>query len=117
MQTDPRMRSEARGHSLGELAEAAESRFGDTSTLLFEGVTTTAAELGTRQSVKRMVAVSEARIPSLCSSRSTSMPGVPFSTTKDLIAARPFDLSSVAHTTTALERPPAVTKIFSPLST
>ena len=70
---------------------------------------------GTRQSVNRIVAVSEARMPSLCSSRSTSMPGVPFSTTKDLIAARPFVLSTVAHTTTAFERPPAVTKIFSPL--
>ncbi len=64
---------------------------------------------GTRQSVNRIVAVSDARMPSLCSSRSTTMPGVPFSTTKDLIAARPRDLSSVAHTTTASERPPAVT--------
>ena len=73
--------------------------------------------LGTRQSVKRIVAVSDARMPSLCSSRSTTMPGVPFSTTKDLIAARPLDLSSDAHTTTASLRPPAVTKIFSPLRT
>ena len=31
--------------------------------------------LGTRQSVNRMVAVSDARMPSLCSSRSTTMPG------------------------------------------
>ena len=56
-------------------------------------------------------------MPSLCSSRSTTMPGVPFSTTKDLIAARPCDRSSEAHTTTASQRPPAVTKIFSPLMT
>ena len=33
---------------------------------------------GTRQSSNRIVAVSEARMPSLCSSRSTFMPGVPF---------------------------------------
>ena len=48
-------------------------------------------------------------MPSLCSSRSTVMPGVPFMTTKDLIAARPSVLSSVAHTTTASERSPEVT--------
>ena len=71
--------------------------------------------MGTRQSVNRIVAVSEARMPSLCSSRSTTMPGVPFSTTKDLIAARPLLLSTDAQTTTASQRPPAVTKIFSPL--
>ena len=71
--------------------------------------------LGTRQSVNRIVAVSDARMPSLCSSRSTTMPGVPFSTTKDLIAARPLLLSTDAQTTTASQRPPAVTKIFSPL--
>src|SRR4051794_38412484 len=70
---------------------------------------------GTRQSVKVMTAVSEARIPSLCSSRSTFMPGVPFWTTNDLIAARPSDLSSVAQTTTLSARSPEVTKIFSPL--
>ena len=64
---------------------------------------------GTRQSVKRIVAVSEARIPSLRSSRSTVMPGVPLGTTKDLMAARPSDLSRVAHTTTASERSPEVT--------
>ena len=40
-------------------------------------------------------------MPSLCSSRSTVMPGVPLGTTNDLIAARPEALSSVAHTTTA----------------
>ena len=72
---------------------------------------------GTRQFSKRIVAVSEARMPSLCSRRSTVMPGVSFMTTNDLIAARPSDLSSVAQTTTASQRPPAVTKIFSPSST
>ncbi len=35
----------------------------------------------------------------------------------DLIAARPNDLSSVAHTTMWVARDPAVTKIFSPLIT
>src|SRR5690606_39829646 len=50
----------------------------------------------------------EALMPSLCSSRSTVMPGRVFATTNDLIAARPFDLSSVAHTTTASARSPAV---------
>jgi hypothetical protein len=45
----------------------------------------------------------------LSSRRSTVSPGVPFSTTNGLIAARPFDLSNVAHTTTAFERSPAVT--------
>ena len=65
--------------------------------------------VGTRQSSKRIVAVSDARMPSLCSSRSTSMPGVPFVTTKDLMAARPSDRSSVAHTTTASQRSPEVT--------
>src|SRR5690606_31684910 len=44
-------------------------------------------------------------------------PSVPFSTTNDLIAARPKDLSSVAHTTMQSERSPDVTKIFSPLMT
>ena len=44
-------------------------------------------------------------------------PGVPFFTRKDLMAARPLDLSRVAHTTTESERSPAVTKIFSPLMT
>ena len=64
---------------------------------------------GTRQLSKMIVAVSEALMPSLCSRRSTVMPGVPFSTTKDLIAARPRFLSRVAHTTMASARPPAVT--------
>ena len=35
----------------------------------------------------------------------------------DLMAARPSDLSSVAHTTMWVAREPAVTKIFSPLIT
>ena len=56
-----------------------------------------------------ITAVSEARIPSLCSSRSTCMPGVPFWTTKDLIAARPSVLSRVAQTTTLSARSPEVT--------
>jgi hypothetical protein len=56
-------------------------------------------------------------MPSLCSVRTTSKPGVPFSTTNDLIAARPLLLSSVAQTTTASARSPDVTKIFSPLMT
>ena len=64
---------------------------------------------GTRQSVKVIAAVSEARMPSLCSSRSTAIPGVPFSTTNDLIAARPRLLSSVAQTTTLSARSPEVT--------
>ena len=72
---------------------------------------------GTRQSSNRIVAVSEALIPSLCSSRSTVIPGVPFGTTNDLIAARPRSLSRVAQTTTASDRSPEVTKIFSPFRT
>ncbi len=48
-------------------------------------------------------------MPSLCSSRSTVMPGVPFGTTNDLIAARPSEASRVAQTTTASERSPEVT--------
>ena len=72
---------------------------------------------GTRQFSKMIVAVSEARMPSLCSSRSTRMPGVPFATTNDLIAARPSSLSSVAQTTMWSARSPEVTKIFSPLRT
>ena len=56
-------------------------------------------------------------MPSLCSSRSTVMPGVPLGTTKLLIAALPWLLSSVAQTTTASLRSPEVTKIFSPFST
>ena len=73
--------------------------------------------LGMRQSSSRMVAVSEARMPIFFSSRATRTPGVPCSTTNDLMAARPSDGSSVAHTTTTSQRSPAVTKIFSPLST
>lgn len=73
--------------------------------------------MGTRTFSNRSTAVSEARMPSLCSTRTTSKPGVPFSTTNDLIAARPFVLSRVAQTTTASARSPAVTKIFSPLIT
>ena len=64
---------------------------------------------GTRQSSNRIAAVSEARMPSLCSSRSTVIPGVPFGTTNDLIAARPSDRSRVAQTTTASDRSPEVT--------
>ncbi len=40
------MFTEAQGASLGALAEAAEQRFGDTSTLLFEGTTLTSAQVG-----------------------------------------------------------------------
>ena len=64
---------------------------------------------GMRQSLKLMAAVSEARMPSLCSRRVTSQPGVPFSTMKDLIAALPSDLSSVAQTTSVSQRSPSVT--------
>ena len=73
--------------------------------------------LGTRQSSRRKLAVSEARIPSLCSSRSSFSPGLSRSTTNDLIAARPCLGSSVAQTTTSSARSPEVTKIFSPLRT
>lgn len=69
---------------------------------------------GTRQSIKRITAVSEALIPSLCSKRSTVMPAVPLGITKDLIAERPNFLSRVAQTTIASARSPEVTKIFSP---
>ncbi|MCY1458320.1 hypothetical protein D9M71_756920 [compost metagenome] len=69
---------------------------------------------GTRQSIKLITAVSEALIPNLCSKRSTFIPGVPFGTTNDLIAARPSFLSKVAQTTTESARSPDVTKIFSP---
>jgi len=40
------MHSEPRGSTLAELAEAAEKRFGSESTVLFEGVTHTAADIG-----------------------------------------------------------------------
>lgn len=69
--------------------------------------------LGIRALSKRITAVSEALMPSLCSRRSTMTPGVSRGTTKDLMAARPLDLSSVAHTTMWPARDPAVTKIFS----
>ena len=65
--------------------------------------------LGTRQSSRMNAAVSEARIPSLCSRRSSFMPGFERSTTNDLIAARPTERSSVAHTTTRSARSPDVT--------
>ena len=48
-------------------------------------------------------------MPSLCSSRSTVTPGCSRGTMNDLIAARPLDLSSVAHTTMWVARDPAVT--------
>src|SRR5712692_6373381 len=77
---------------------------------------------GTRQLSKTIIAVSEARIPSLFSTRATVIPGVLCSTMKGLIPARPAFLSTVAHTTT---KPsdfsaaiwPAVQKIFVPLIT
>ncbi len=56
-------------------------------------------------------------MPSLSSRRSTVTPGCSRGTMNDLIAARPNDLSSVAHTTMCVARDPAVTKIFSPLMT
>ena len=65
--------------------------------------------------VSTKLAVSEARMPSLCSSRSSLSPGLSRSTTKLLIAARPCLRSSVAHTTISSARSPEVTKIFSPL--
>ncbi len=40
------MFTEAQGTSLGALAEAAEARFGDASTVLFEGTTLTSAQIG-----------------------------------------------------------------------
>ena len=70
---------------------------------------------GTRQFSRTITAVSDDRIPSLCSRRSTRIPGVSLVTRKDLIAARPRLLSSVAQTTIESARSPAVTKIFSPL--
>ena len=73
--------------------------------------------LGMRALSKRITAVSEALMPSLCSRRSTVTPGCSRGTMNDLIAARPSDLSSVAHTTMWVAREPAVTKIFSPLIT
>jgi hypothetical protein len=77
---------------------------------------------GTRQSSRISIAVSEARMPSFFSSFATLMPGVPCSTTNALMPARPFERSSVAHTTTnpSLSRRalwPAVQKILVPFST
>ena len=64
---------------------------------------------GTRTLSKRMAAVSEALMPSLCSRRSTLTPGYSRGTMNDLMAARPRDLSRVAHTTMWVARDPAVT--------
>ena len=75
------------------------------------------ASFGTRQSWRMKLAVSEARIPSLCSSRSSFRPGLSRSTMNDLIAARPTERSSEAQTTIRSARSPEVTKIFSPLRT
>ena len=72
---------------------------------------------GIRALSNRMTAVSEPLMPSLFSSRSTVTPGCSRGTMNDLIAGRPCDLSSVAHTTMWVAREPAVTKIFSPLIT
>src|SRR5690348_23933 len=68
------------------------------------------------------MAVSEARIPSLFSTRTTVIPGVWCSTTKGLIPARPALRSTVAHTTTkpsdfSADINPAVQKILVPLIT
>ena len=81
---------------------------------------------GTRASTREMAAVSLARMPSLCSSLVTFTPGVPASTTKARIPARPAEGSILAHTTmkplpsfsySLKALSPAVTKIFSPLMT
>jgi long-chain acyl-CoA synthetase len=48
MITDPRMLTSPSGSSLAVLAEAAQERFGESSSLLFEGTTLTSAELGAR---------------------------------------------------------------------
>lgn len=45
---DPRMRTAPRGSSLAVLAEAAEARFGYQSSLVFEGIEQTSAQLGAR---------------------------------------------------------------------
>ena len=65
--------------------------------------------LGMRALSKRIAAVSEALMPSLCSRRSTVTPGWSRGTMKLLIAARPLLLSRVAHTTMCVARDPAVT--------
>ncbi len=64
------------------------------------------SSLGTRQSSRMKAAVSEARMPSLCSRRSSFRPGFERSTTKDLIAARPTSRSRLAQTTTSSARSP-----------
>ena len=69
-----------------------------------------------------MDTVSLARMPSLCSILVTVAPGVPASTTKERIPARPAFGSIVAQTTIKPSDSikalcPAVTKIFSPLRT
>ena len=61
-------------------------------------------------------------MPSFFSTFATVMPGVPASTTKDLMPARPADLSTVAHTTTkpsdfSSAPSPLVQKILVPFST
>ena len=75
------------------------------------------ASFGTRQSWRVKLAVSDALIPSLCSSRSSFSPGLSRSTMNDLIAALPTERSRVAQTTIRSARSPEVTKIFSPLRT
>src|ERR1700687_1632496 len=77
---------------------------------------------GIRQLSKTIAAVSEARMPSLFSTRVTVMPGVLCSTTNGLIPARPALLSTVAQTTTkpsdfSAAISPAVQKILVPLIT
>ena len=56
-------------------------------------------------------------MPSLCSSRSSFMPGLSRSTTNDLIAARPWSGRASPRRRSASARSPEVTKIFSPLRT
>src|SRR5215470_6096132 len=68
------------------------------------------------------MAVSETRIPSLFSTRTTVIPGVLCSTTKGLIPARPALRSIVVQTTTkpsdfSADINPAVQKILVPLIT
>ena len=75
-----------------------------------------------RQSSNTIIAVSEARMPSLCSTLMTFMPGVCASTTNDLMPARPADWSTVAQTTTkpsdfSAAIRPAVQKILVPFRT
>ena len=75
-----------------------------------------------RQSSKTIVAVSDARMPSLFSTLVTFMPGVPASTTNGLMPARPAERSTVAHTTTkpsdfSAAMRPLVQKILVPFST